>query len=112
MRILLTCILLLVGRPLLADFGAAVIMPEPTAAVFPVIAPEPVMAQLATGEAAHTPMAEVVRVLGLLPKPEIAFVDFGCGFDARWCVAAAEKWAANVSALSLIPKGPPPRATA
>ncbi len=46
---------------------------------------------LATGEAAHTPMSEVVRVIGLLPKPEIGFVDFGCGYDARWCVAAAEK---------------------
>ncbi len=48
--------------------------------------------RLATGEAAHTPTAEVVRVLGLLPKPQIAFVDFGCGYDARWCVAAAERW--------------------
>lgn len=47
---------------------------------------------LATGEAAHTPMSEVVRVIGLLPKPEIAFVDFGCGYDARWCIAAAERW--------------------
>lgn len=90
MRIFLTCVLLLVGRPLLADFAGAVIAPEPIAAAYPVVAPEPL--QLATGEAAHTPMSEVVRVIGLLPKPEIAFVDFGCGYDARWCVAAAEKW--------------------
>jgi hypothetical protein len=55
--------------------------------------PEPLSEpSLAIGEAAHTPMSEVVRVIGLLPKPEIAFVDFGCGYDARWCVAAAERW--------------------
>ncbi len=47
---------------------------------------------LATDDAAHTPMSEVVRVIGLLPKPEVAFVDFGCGYDARWCIAAAERW--------------------
>ncbi len=43
------------------------------------------------GEAAPTPMAEVVRVIGLLPTPQIGFVDWGCG-DGRWCIAAAEKW--------------------
>lgn len=43
-------------------------------------------------EATPTPFAEVVRVLDLLPKPEVAFVDFGCGAEARWCIAAAEKW--------------------
>lgn len=42
-------------------------------------------------EAAPTPGREVERVLSLLPKPEIAFVDYGCG-DARWCIAAAERW--------------------
>lgn len=41
--------------------------------------------------AAPTPYAEVVRVLSLLPTPQIGFVDFGCG-DARWCIAAAERW--------------------
>lgn len=46
----------------------------------------------ATGAAAHTPIAEVTRVVALLPKPEVAFVDYGCGYDARWCVAAAERW--------------------
>lgn len=47
---------------------------------------------LAVNDAAPTPMAEVTRVIALLPKPKVAFVDFGCGYDARWCVAAAEKW--------------------
>lgn len=41
--------------------------------------------------AAPTPYSEVVRVLALLPKPEIGFVDFGSG-DGRWCLAAAERW--------------------
>jgi hypothetical protein len=56
---------------------------------------------LATGEAAHTPMSEVVRVLGMLPKPEVAFVDLGCGYDARWCVAAAEKWGCKCVGIEL-----------
>lgn len=42
-------------------------------------------------EASPTPIAEVNRVLALLPKPEVGFVDFGCG-DGRWLIAAAEKW--------------------
>lgn len=46
---------------------------------------------LATGAAAHTPMIEVTRVIKLLPSPQVAFVDYGCGYDARWCVAAAEE---------------------
>jgi hypothetical protein len=60
-------------------------------------------APLATGEAAHTPMAEVIRVLGLLPKPEIGFIDFGCGYDARWCVAAAERWQCKCVGVELDP---------
>jgi hypothetical protein len=60
-------------------------------------------AALATGEAAHTPMSEVVRVLALLPKPEIGFVDFGCGFDARWCVAAAERWGCKCTGIEIDP---------
>jgi hypothetical protein len=59
---------------------------------------------LATGEAAHTPMSEVVRVIGLLPKPEIAFVDFGCGYDARWCVAAAERWGCKCVGIEIDPQ--------
>lgn len=42
--------------------------------------------------AVPTPAKEVDRILGLLPRPEVAFVDFGCGSDARWCIAAAKKW--------------------
>lgn len=41
---------------------------------------------------APTPGVEVERVIGLLPKPTVAFVDWGCGADARWCVAAVERW--------------------
>lgn len=59
---------------------------------------------LATDGAAHTPLAEVNRVLNLLPKPEIAFVDFGCGYDARWCVAAAEKWQCRVVGIEIDPE--------
>lgn len=54
---------------------------------------------LATAEAAHTPLAEVNRVLDLLPRPEIGFVDLGCGYDARWCIAAAEKWGCRVTGV-------------
>lgn len=46
-----------------------------------------------SSEAAPTPYSEVVRVLALLPTPQVGFVDFGCG-DARWCIAAAERWPA------------------
>lgn len=52
---------------------------------------------------APTPMAEVVRVIGLLPKPEVGFVDFGCGADARWCIAAAEKWGCKVTGIEINP---------
>lgn len=43
-------------------------------------------------EASPTPHAEIDRVLSLLPRPAVGFVDFGCGADARWCIAAAKKW--------------------
>lgn len=51
------------------------------------------VASAATGpvEAAPTPLAEVVRVIALLPTPETGFVDFGCG-DGRWLFAAHERW--------------------
>lgn len=58
---------------------------------------------LASGEAAHTPMNEVTRVIQLLPKPEVGFVDFGCGYDARWCVAAAERWGCKVTGIEIDP---------
>ncbi len=53
-------------------------------------------------EAASTPSKEVERVLGLLPKPKIGFVDFGCG-DARWCIAAAERWGVRVTGIEIDP---------
>lgn len=54
-------------------------------------------------EASPTPMGEVNRVLGMLPKPEVAFVDFGCGSDARWCIAAAKKWGRPVIGIEINP---------
>ena len=53
--------------------------------------------------AAPTPTKEVERVLNLLPKPEIAFVDYGCGGDARWCIAAAERWGMPVIGVEIDP---------
>ena len=55
-------------------------------------------------EASPTPMDEVNRVLGVLPKPEVAFVDFGCGSDARWCIAAARKWGRPVIGIEINPE--------
>lgn len=55
-----------------------------------------------SGDAAPTPHDEIVRVLGLLPKPTIGFVDYGCG-DARWCIAAAEKWGCRVTGVEIDP---------
>ena len=52
--------------------------------------------------AAPTPGKEVERVIGLLPKPEVGFVDFGCG-DARWCIAAAERWGCKVTGIEIDP---------
>lgn len=54
------------------------------------------------GEGAPTPHAEVERVLNLLPKPVIGFVDFGCG-DARWCIAAAKKWGCKATGVEIDP---------
>lgn len=58
---------------------------------------------LVSAESAPTPYSEVVRVLALLPKPEIGFVDFGCGADARWCVAAAERWRCRCIGIEIDP---------
>jgi hypothetical protein len=52
-------------------------------------------------EAAPTPYEEVARVLALLPRPEVAFVDYGCGADARWCTMAAEKWGCHAIGVEL-----------
>lgn len=54
-------------------------------------------------ESAPTTYAEVIRVLGLLPKPEVGFIDFGCGADARWCIAAAEKWGCKAIGIEIDP---------
>lgn len=42
-------------------------------------------------EAAPTPIEEVRRVLRLLPRPQVAFCDPGCG-DGRWVIEAAKLW--------------------
>ena len=53
-------------------------------------------------ESVPTPYSEVVRVLALLPKPEVGFVDYGCG-DARWCIVAAERWGCRVTGVEIDP---------
>lgn len=52
--------------------------------------------------AAPTPGVEVERVIGLLPKPNVAFVDFGCG-DGRWLIAAVERWNCRAVGVELDP---------
>ena len=54
-------------------------------------------------DAAPTPEAEVTRVLSILPKPEVAFVDYGCGPQARWCIAAARRWGCKVVGVEIDP---------
>ncbi len=58
---------------------------------------------LLAAEAAPTPQAEVDRVLALLPKPTVGFVDFGCGADARWCIAAARRWGCRATGVEIDP---------
>lgn len=53
-------------------------------------------------ESAPTPTREVERVLDLLPKPEVAFVDFGCG-DGRWLFAAVERWGCKAVGVEIDP---------
>lgn len=53
-------------------------------------------------EAAPTPGQEVERVIGLLPQPQIGFVDYGCG-DARWCIAAVERWGCRATGVEIDP---------
>lgn len=58
---------------------------------------------LAAGdESAPTPTREVERVLDLLPKPAVAFVDFGCG-DGRWLFAAVERWNCKAVGVEIDP---------
>ena len=60
-------------------------------------------AKTASGDGfAPTPSVEVERVIGLLPKPEIGFVDFGCG-DGRWCIAAAQQWGCRATGVEIDP---------
>lgn len=51
---------------------------------------------------APTPQQEIDRILAFVPKPEVAFVDFGCG-DARWCIAAAKKWQCKAVGIEIDP---------
>lgn len=59
------------------------------------------LAPAPSSASAPTPYSEVVRVLGLLPRPEVGFVDFGCGAEARWCIAAAERWGCRVTGVEI-----------
>jgi 16S rRNA G966 N2-methylase RsmD len=44
-------------------------------------------------QAKPTPRAEVVRILqSLKPSPGETFVDFGCGFDARFVIEAVQRY--------------------
>lgn len=61
------------------------------------------IAPVVSADAAPTPHAEIARVLALLPRPAVGFVDFGCGADARWCIAAAEKWGCRVTGVEINP---------
>lgn len=61
-----------------------------------------VVSEPETGAAAPTPQAEVDRVLALMPKPAVGFVDFGCG-DGRWCIAAAKRWGCRVTGVEIDP---------
>lgn len=89
------------------DFGGIV---REAFAITPEEKPEPAGVQKlldateSQADAAPTPISEVVRVLALLPEPQVGFVDFGCGADARWCVAAAERWRCPVIGVEIDPK--------
>lgn len=51
-----------------------------------------------------TPMREVHRILALLsPKPSETFVDFGCGPDARVCVAASSVYGCKSIGVEIDP---------
>lgn len=67
---------------------------------------ESVLAAVSSAESdagfAPTPYEEVERVIGLLPKPEVGFVDFGCG-DARWCIAAVKRWNCRATGIEIDP---------
>lgn len=54
-------------------------------------------------DAAPTPHTEISRVLALMPRPEIAFVEYGCGGSAPWCIAAVEKWRCKAIGIEIDP---------
>lgn len=56
----------------------------------------------AAAASAPTPIQEVERVIGLLPKPEVGFVDYGSG-DGRWCIAAAQQWGCRATGVEIDP---------
>lgn len=62
----------------------------------------PKQSQAAGDASAPTPTREVERVLDLLPKPAVAFVDFGCG-DGRWLFAAVERWGCKAVGIEIDP---------
>lgn len=54
-------------------------------------------------DAVPTPQAEVDKIIQTLPPPEVGFVDFGAGSDARWCIAAARRWKCKVTGVEIDP---------
>lgn len=89
-----------------ADANGGYTIPETLAELAAIMdratAKAPKVAAAVNGEASPTPYSEVVRVIGLLPKPTVGFVDFGCG-DARWCIVAAERWGCRVTGIEIDP---------
>ncbi len=75
----------------------------PASAIRRILPANAVRQAAGANEAAPTPYAEIERVLNLLPKPQRGFVDFGCGADARWCIAAAEKWQCKCVGMEIDP---------
>jgi hypothetical protein len=75
----------------------------PASAIRRILPANAVRQSAGIAESAPTPYAEIERVLNLLPKPRRCFVDFGCGADARWCLAAAEKWQCKCIGMEIDP---------
>lgn len=56
-------------------------------------------------EASPTPTAEVNRILNLLrPRSDEIFVDYGCGADARFCVAAVKQYGCTAIGIEIDPE--------
>lgn len=56
-----------------------------------------------TANDAPTPYVEITRVFNLLPAPQIAFIEIGCGAFAPWCFAAVEKWGCHAVGIEIDP---------